>query len=513
MKTMTITDSPNSHGSAVATQAPPGEVRTRGPDGSPSRPEVLAAPANDGASAGVPQPPVAPTYRSRKWLLWTGVVAALAVGGYFLVPWVETEMNTVNTDDAYVNGHVTMVAPRVSGQVARVLVDDNQRVKKGDLLVRLDKQPFQVQVAIRKAAVAAAEADVTAANATVRGQVAAAKSYRFKLQHAVEDVNTQVANLRAAVATLNSKRATLALSKANLKRAEVLGPSGAITLEELDQRRQTVKVDQAAVDQALEQVYAIRVGLGLPALPPGGHGLAEVPPDLDQTYSAVTEALGGLLQSAAQFGVYPASWDANPKEALAEFFRRNPGDLTQILNSFIAKAPALKQAETRLLQARRGLRAGRTEPQLLRRRQRDRRRGDQPKHQPRQQRPGRAKSDGRPLAHGNLDRRQLQGDAAGGPADRPAGAVRGGHVRRPTKEFEGRITGFTMGTGQTLSLLPPQNATGNFVKIVQRLPVRIELTDYEPDKAPLFVGPVGHAVRVLQGTAHGPNAGEVLQPR
>ena len=56
------------------------------------------------------------------------------------------------------------------------------------------------------------------------------------------------------------------------------------------------------------------------------------------------------------------------------------------------------------------------------------------------------------------------------------------------REFEGRITGFTMGTGQTLSLLPPQNATGNFVKIVQRLPVRIELTDYDPDKAPLFVG-------------------------
>ena len=71
------------------------------------------------------------------------------------------------------------------------------------------------------------------------------------------------------------------------------------------------------------------------------------------------------------------------------------------------------------------------------------------------------------------------------------------------REFEGRITGFTMGTGQTLSLLPPQNATGNFVKIVQRLPVRIELTDYDPDKAPLFVGAVGDALRVLQGTADG----------
>ena len=56
------------------------------------------------------------------------------------------------------------------------------------------------------------------------------------------------------------------------------------------------------------------------------------------------------------------------------------------------------------------------------------------------------------------------------------------------QEFEGRITGFTMGTGSTLALLPPQNATGNFVKVVQRLPVRIELMDYDPDKLPLFVG-------------------------
>ena len=54
--------------------------------------------------------------------------------------------------------------------------------------------------------------------------------------------------------------------------------------------------------------------------------------------------------------------------------------------------------------------------------------------------------------------------------------------------FEGRITGFTMGTGSSLALLPAENATGNFVKIVQRLPVRIELTDYDPDKFPLFIG-------------------------
>ena len=81
------------------------------------------------------------------------------------------------------------------------------------------------------------------------------------------------------------------------------------------------------------------------------------------------------------------------------------------------------------------------------------------------------------------------------------------------QEFEGRITGFTMGTGQTLSLLPPQNATGNYVKIVQRLPVRIELTDYDPDKVPLFVGLSVVPYVYYKEPATGPHAGEVLQPR
>jgi membrane fusion protein (multidrug efflux system) len=69
-----------------------------------------------------------------------------------------------------------------------------------------------------------------------------------------------------------------------------------------------------------------------------------------------------------------------------------------------------------------------------------------------------------------------------------------------------------MGTGQTLSLLPPQNATGNFVKIVQRLPVRIELTDYDADKAPLFVGLSVTPYVYFKEPPTGPDAGKVLQP-
>ena len=157
---MNAIDAKNSHTSDLSTQATPADaqaVATRAPGGTsastaepPSHAEAPAAPKDKlpGATPSPPPPAAPPAHRYRKWLLLAGAAAGLVVGGYFLVPWVNTALNTVSTDDAYVNGHVTFVAPRVSGQVAKVLVDDNHRVKKGDLLVQLDKEPFQVQVVL-----------------------------------------------------------------------------------------------------------------------------------------------------------------------------------------------------------------------------------------------------------------------------------------------------------------------------------------------------------------------------
>jgi membrane fusion protein (multidrug efflux system) len=75
-------------------------------------------------------------------LLGGAGVLILAAALWFGIPWVQTTLNTVSTDDAYANGHVTFVAARVKGQVSRVVVDDNNRVRKGDPLVKLDKEPF-----------------------------------------------------------------------------------------------------------------------------------------------------------------------------------------------------------------------------------------------------------------------------------------------------------------------------------------------------------------------------------
>ena len=185
-------------------------------------------------------------------------MAGLAVGGYFLAPTVKTMLNTVSTDDAYVNGHVTFVAPRVAGQVSRVLVDDNYRVKKGDLLVQLDKEPYQVQVAIKKAAVVDAEADLTAAEAQVRGILAQARSQRWKLQQAIEDVDDQVAQLRARVAALREQEGdprpapgpTSNAGRGALRRAAA---SARKTSTSAGRRSRSA---EAAVEQALEEVYA-----------------------------------------------------------------------------------------------------------------------------------------------------------------------------------------------------------------------------------------------------------------
>jgi membrane fusion protein (multidrug efflux system) len=77
--------------------------------------------------------------------------------------------------------------------------------------------------------------------------------------------------------------------------------------------------------------------------------------------------------------------------------------------------------------------------------------------------------------------------------------------------FKGRVTGFTMGTGSTLALLPPENATGNFVKVVQRLPVRIELEEYDPNQNPLFIGTSVVPYVYVNKAPTGPDAGKFLQ--
>jgi len=280
-------------------------------------------------------------------------VLVLAAALIFGVPWIRLTLNTVSTDDAYVNGHVTFVAARVSGQIARVLVDDNNRVHKGDLLAQLDKEPFEDAVAVKKAAVDTAKADLQAATAAVRGVEAQARSLRWKLQNAIEDVDNRVAMLHARVAALDKSKATLKLAQLEFARAEQLLPQATVSRQEYDRRQAALSVAQAEVTQAVADVHQIRVSLGLPTQPESGD-LGEVPPDLDQIFSTVREAQAALIQTAAQLGVFQ-SYEQQPKQMVEQFEKLNQGDIDRTLAGLTAGAPAVKQAEAKLESANRDL--------------------------------------------------------------------------------------------------------------------------------------------------------------
>lgn len=460
------------------------------------------------ARAGSSVRPMRPTRRKRRLWIIVGVAAVALIAG---MAWLIRVLNTVSTDDAYVNGHVTFVAARVPGQVARVLVDDNNRVHKGDLLVQLDPEPYQVQVNIARSAVAAADSDLVAAQAQVRGVQGLTRSNRFALDHAIENVDNQVALLRSRVATLESRKASLIKARADYERAAPLVKSGAVAQEQLDLRKESLDVAQAQVDEALQEVYEVRVGLGLPPKPVSGDDLTQVPPDLDQTFSSVRQAQAALMESAAQLGVSD-SFNKTPKELVADFYKRDPkGDIDRIYEKLLHDAPAIRQAETKLAQAKRNLDQAELNLRycnvvaeidgVVTRRDVN---------------PGNNVIAGQSLMavrsltdiwiDANFKETQLADLRIGQPVDLDVDMYGSRH------RFKGRISGFTFGTGSTLALLPAENATGNFVKVVQRLPVRIDLVDYNPDEIPLFVGlSVRPSVQIHEKPS-GPAAGKVLQP-
>jgi membrane fusion protein (multidrug efflux system) len=455
------------------------------------------------------EPPASRHRFTRRRKLLVGVIGALAliVVCVFGIPWIGRALNTVSTDDAYVNGHVTFVAPRVGGQIVRVLVDDNNRVLKGQLLAELDKEPYQIAVSRKEATVDTAKADLQAAKAAARGTEANASSRRWALQHAVENVDNEIALLHARVAELDKSKAALTLAQVEFDRTKQLLTSGTASRQEFDRRQAGLTTAGAGVTQSLAEIYQIRVSLGLPAQPDKGEDLGSVPPDLDDTFSAVLQAQSELIQSAAELGVVH-SFNERPKAMIAAFERQ--GDIDATFARLAADAPAVKQAEAKLETAQRELAQAKLDLRycdiiaeidgVVTRRNVN---------------PGNYVQIGQNLmairslkdiwVDANFKETELRDLRIGQPVDLYVDMYGGRRV------FKGRVSGFTMGTGSTLALLPAQNATGNFVKVVQRLPVRIDLEGYDPDKDTLFTGTSVVPYVYTNKSPTGPDAGQFLQ--
>jgi len=193
---------------------------------------------------------------------------------------------------------------------------------------------------------------------------------------------------------------------------------------------------------------------------------------------------------------------------VADFYKRDPeGDIDRIYAQLLKDAPGVKQAEAKLAQAKAQSRSGRVEFALLRSGGRDRWGRYAPGCESGKQchrRPSlmAVRSLTEIWVDANFKETQLSRLRIGQMADLDVDM----YGRR--EHFKGRISGFTMGTGSTLALLPSENATGNFVKVVQRLPVRLELVDYDPYKTPLFIGlSVTPSVHVNEEPT-GPDAGK-----
>jgi len=317
----------------------------------------------------------------------------------------------------------------------------------------------------------AAKRDLGTALAQARGLAAQARRSRFKLDHTMEDVRNQIELLKSNVAQLKVEEANRVLAERDYSRGEKLAATGAISKQEVDKYKAALDVTINRVTSAEQTIQQTRTSLGLPI---NYKNPLDIPKDLDENFSTVQEALAGLYGSVTQLGYTPPTWSATPKQVKDAFYSQDPDkNLDRIFQHLIPESPAVKQAEAKVVQAEADL-----ELAELNLRYCDIFSDIDGQVTSRNVNPGNFVQIGQGLMavrslteiwiDANFKETQLA-DLRIGQRVRCEVDMYGSR-----QEFEGRITGFTMGTGATLSLLPPQNATGNFVKIVQRLPWRCD---------------------------------------
>ncbi len=458
---------------------------------------------DEGADRRPPEP------RAR-WVRWAvvGVIVTAVLGAalYYGVPYVHERLDTVQTDDAFVAGHITYVSPRIEDVVTEVLVDEDDFVEPGQPLVRLDRKPLAIAVARYEASLNEAQASLAQARAQVRAQIAEARGAYYRTKNARETVRQQIATLSAQFATLKRRQASIELARNNLRRGQQLAPSGGISKEDLDERDNGLKV---AIEQEKEAWAAIQETRAALGLAPEYHDPLKVPKDLEAQRSTVQTAVSDIASSLARVGIPFDPNDAAQARAFAEFLKPEADKSAgEGLEKVVDEAPAVRvaraevaRAEEQLADARLRLTWTEVRSEIAGYVQ------NRTVHPGNRVQPGQTLLSIRPRyvwIAANYKETQLHSIRIGMPVDLHVDAY-------PRRVFKGRVAGFSPGTGLAESLLPPENATGNYVKVTQRLPVRIELAEANPDDTPLFVGlSVVPHVRIKEQPT-GPGAGQRLR--
>jgi len=317
-----------------------------------------------------------------RWLT-IAAVTFLAIAAGWWAYWLTDGRWHETTDDAYVDGNVVEITPRISGTVVAIGADDTQLVRTGEPLVKLD--PADAQIALD-------EADA-------------------RLARTVREVRNLFATTGELAANVEVRASDLAMAQKDLARRERLGNSGAISNEELQHARDAVRSAEAALLGAREQLAANRARID-------GTTLADHP-EVRDAAAAVRSAYLQVSRTVLPSPV--AGIIAKRNVQLGE--RVSPGTP---LMSVVPLNQVWVDANFK-------------EPQLA-----DLRIGQ---------------------------RVSLTSDLYGGRV-----------------VFHGRVQGLGAGTGAAFALLPAQNATGNWIKIVQRVPVRIALDPSELEAHPLQIG-------------------------
>jgi membrane fusion protein (multidrug efflux system) len=377
-------------------------------------------------------------------LVAVAVVVAIGIGAWFYLT-----RGRESTDDAQVDAHVTPIAARVGGTVLRVPVTDNQPVEAGTVLVEIDRREYDIALERARAELANAEAELAAANANVPITATSTSSGVSTATSGVEQAQVQADeaqhNLAAAEARLASARAKVAGEEASATRddrdAERL--KGLLAKDEVSQQQYDAAVaraqsSRANVDVALSQVReaetAIKAAQSRIAQAKVGQSVASAELRAAQTAPQQVAATRARAQSSA----------ARVKQAQAAVGRAELD-----LEHATVKAP-LKGVVSR-----------------------------------KSAEPGQVVQPGQPLMTiipldqvwitANFKETQLEGMRVGQRVSIDVDAYGG-------RDFAGKVDSIAAATGSRFSLLPPENATGNFVKVVQRVPVKIVLdAGQDPD--------------------------------
>ncbi|HEY1753977.1 MAG TPA: HlyD family secretion protein [Bryobacteraceae bacterium] len=396
--------------------------------------------------AELPKDRALPRRKSRigKLLIVLAVLVAVGVGGFYLWKYFNTYEST---DDAEIDGHINAISGRISGNVVDVLAEDEQIVKAGDVLVRIDPRDYEVAVAKAEADLRDAQAalessriDIPITNANTASQLKTANSTRADAAAFVAGAQRQ---LSAARARLQTSQAQVREAEANVKKTsdDVVRYKLLVDKNEIPRQQYDTAVDDAAAARATLDARNAAVG-------EAEQNIAAAQAAVDQANQRIPEA-DASIESAMTAPQQVQVSEAHAKSAAAQVAQKKALlDQAKLNLSYCTiVAPVSGIVGKKTVELGQNISPGQQLMAVV------------------------------PLddiwVTANFKETQLSRMS-------PGQRVRFS-VDANDKEYRGKIVNVGGASGSRFSLLPPENATGNYVKVVQRIPVRINLDPGQND--------------------------------